>query len=283
MRTKKFKIFSVLLLLLCLLLTACNTKKEKIDLSEYKAELISVTEIERPEKRTIAHYEWLPVTEEGAYTQNTVAFVGKVLDVRNIAIKYRYLDQDLTEHMLTFDLEIETVLYNRSAKFPNKQVITVGTCYGDFYYSEGLPVVEIGQTYLIYCSVAAELENDLLSMKGYMDCFVSMPNKLIAEKVGDQYLATDFFAPWLTDADKALNKLNVSEVQFDKILTMGSVAEAQKVIAAQGTKKAEQIVNVLAARTITGAKGFANQLKSLYIISCDQLESIVEKTAEKYR
>ena len=80
MRTKKFKNFSVLLLLLCLLLTACNTKKEKIDLSEYKAELISVTEIERPEKRTIAHYEWLPVTEEGAYTQNTVAFVGKVLD-----------------------------------------------------------------------------------------------------------------------------------------------------------------------------------------------------------
>ena len=62
-----------------------------------------------------------------------------------------------------------------------------------------------------------------------------------------------------------------------------AVVDVQKAISSHEINNANQIMNVLVERTVTGTQGFVNQLKSLYMVDCDKLESIVERTAEKYR
>lgn len=197
-------------------------------LEDPKMEIISIEEVEKPGESMPFLPEWLPVTEEKAYTKNTVALVGRVLNPRTIAVTYQYDEREYTEYIPLFDLEIETVLYNHSGNLPVKKVITIGSCYEYYTVDQFQQIVEQDKVYLVYCYVltdsASSDENTNLieqdKLLEYFDCYVGMPNMLIVEKVSDQYLATEFFAPYFPGVEPIQDKKKLYPIPVEELETV---------------------------------------------------------------
>jgi len=189
-------------------------------------EIIRIEEVEKPKKSMTT--EGLPVTEESAYTKNTVALVGRVLNPRTIAVTYQYDDREYTEYIPLFDLEIETVLYDHSSNLPDKKVITIGSCYEYYTVDQFQQIVEQDKVYLVYCYVltdsASSDENTNLieqdKLLEYFDCYAGMPNMLIVEKESDQYLATEFFAPYFPGVEPTQDKKKLYPIPVEELETV---------------------------------------------------------------
>lgn len=157
------------------------------------------TDAESPEEEvliygSVACYYWDELTEEEAYTDNTVILTGKISNVRPLTLEYEYLGADCTADITVFDVEVEEVLSCRSDAFSNEDVISVGIGYNMNTYFEGLPIIEEGASYLLFCSLTADDEEDPIGLSEYAECWISGMNQLFCEQVGDNYLVGSFFA-----------------------------------------------------------------------------------------
>lgn len=282
------------LILCCMLcvsfLTAC-IPSEKPDFD--KPTNVEVTFIDAPTKPAyMGCYFWDVLTEDEAYTANTVILTGKVSNVRQAEATYEFSGTDSSSPMTIFDVEVEEVLSCRSDAFPDKDVISVGIGYNMNWYSEGLPIVEEGASYLLFCNVMADDEDDPLGKSEYLDCWISGINELFCEQIGDYYLVRSLFADVpgavsirealeLTEEDcYALSMFDVnanpkwrSRSQIDFIL--GS---------SEDTNSAEKDA-WLTVRSRTGnrdSSGLWRQSGAFYLIDCDALKEHVRTTAANY-
>ena len=166
------------------MLTSCS---ERI----YKSSSVDVIPLEITET-TYADFMWNELTDEEAFTKNTVALIGKVMNVRPATINYTFMDTDVVDNITVFDVAVERLLYCFSENYSNKPVITVATGYNRSYYAPELPLINDGSTYLLFMRVASDKVDDPMHLSEFADCWVSNPKDLFCEKIGDYYLASNF-------------------------------------------------------------------------------------------
>ena len=179
------------LALLTLVLTACNTNAPNL---LYSSEKVSVSILDTLYDPQYVSYEYVTLTEHVAYTKNTVILTGIASNIREATVEYVYLGTNVTDHITIFDIAISSILSCNTDSFPQEKVVSVGIPYNMLTYGEGNPILQNGSSYLMYCYVTSDLENDVLELAEYVDCWVSDPLNLLIEQVGDCYFTSNFFS-----------------------------------------------------------------------------------------
>ena len=165
--------------------TACQSPSTDNHSYLYKSDNVEVSLIESIENTdTIqhTHYFWDELTDDVAYTKNTVIITGVASNVRQATVAYEFMDADVVDNITIFDVEVSDVLACRSGSFLQGDLITIGIGYNMSTYGVELPIIEDGKSYLIFCYVAADQEDDDLELAGYMDCWISAPKDLFFGK-----------------------------------------------------------------------------------------------------
>ena len=202
-----------------------------------------------------------------------------------------YMDTDVSDSITIFDVDVSEVLACRSGSIQEGDVITIGVGYNMDKYGEGLPIITEGASYLMFCYVAEDQENDVLELAEYVDCWISAPKDLFLERVGDFYLSIDFFSG-LSDAQNLADYLNLTEKQIASLSTI-AVANTDAVdtyIDEEIMLDSDRIdmnqfadaLYVLKTRTMDNSSELWNLVNRSYLISCDELEEYVRDTALAY-
>ena len=284
-------IITILFVLCSVLLTGCQSPKISDNTSLYKSPNVEVTIADDADPIKYSHYEWATFTEDMAYTKNTVIITGVATNVRQANVNYEYMDIDVSDGITIFDVDVSEVLACRSGSFQEGDIVTIGVGYNMDKYGEGLPIITEGASYLIFCYVAEDQENDVLELAEYVDCGISAPKDLFLERVGDFYLSIDFFSD-VSEAHNLAEYLDLTEKQIASLSTI-AVADTDAVDAyideeimldpdrIDMTEFADALY-VLKTRTMDNSTELWNLANRSYLISCDKLEEYVRDTALAY-
>ena len=284
-------VITVLFALCSLLSTGCQSSLISDSTSLYQSPNVEVTIVDNADQIKYTHYEWATFTEDMAYTKNTVIITGVATNVRQANVNYEYMDTDVSDSITIFDVDVSEVLACRSGSIQEGDVITIGVGYNMDKYGEGLPIITEGASYLMFCYVAEDQENDVLELAEYVDCWISAPKDLFLERVGDFYLSIDFFSG-LSDAQNLADYLNLTEKQIASLSTI-AVANTDAVdtyIDEEIMLDSDRIdmnqfadaLYVLKTRTMDNSSELWNLVNRSYLISCDELEEYFRDTALAY-
>ena len=131
------------------------------------------------------HIEWAVLSEEEAYTKNTVILTGQAANVRQVEIAYTYLDAEVTDPVTVFDLEISKVLACREGSCQPGEVVRVAM--------PGFETIDEECSYLLFCYGVADRE-DIMGLADYTDYWISGPKDFLLKQDGTYYLTTEWFA-----------------------------------------------------------------------------------------
>ena len=249
----------------------------------YQSNNVEVSLLENSETTTYFHYEWATLSDDVVYTKNTVILTGVASNVRQASVSYKFMDQNVVDNITIFDIEVSDVLACRTGSYKQGDTVTMGVGYNMNTYGEGLPVIEEGKEYLIFCYVAAEKENDPLELKNYVDCWISSPKDLFLEKVGDCYLSVDFFSN-VSSANTLAKRLNLTQEQVFSLanLEIGNTEAIksfinEKIITSLSSecKNAGEGLLVLKNRTMNRSGDLWGLTQRVYLIESDELETYV--------
>lgn len=262
MHQKEFQHLHRLLALVFLaglfMLSACAVVSPRKNVL-FQSKDVTVWQVEEATAPNRVCYEWTPLTQESAYRKNTVILTGTAENVRPAVVKYRYMDTDVSDQITIFDVKIKNVLACHTDTFPDAPTITLGVGYNQNVYCEELPMITEGTAYLLFCYLTADQTDSPLELSAYVDGWISAPNALLCEKVGDAYLTNDFFA----DVPGAC-----------------SVAEANSGV--KTNADAEEAVLTLNTRAASSAEVLNELAKSYYLIDASTLEAFVAARASAF-
>ena len=281
-----------ILFALCLVLsTGCQSSISSDNTSLYKSPNVEVTISDNTDPIKYAHYEWATFTKDTAYTKNTVMITGVATNVRQASVNYEYMDTDVSDSITIFDVDVSEILACRSGSFQEGDIVTVGVGYNMGKYGEGLPIITEGTSYLMFCYVAEDQENDVLELAEYVDCWISAPKDLFLEQVGDSYLSIDFFSD-VSGAHNLADYLDLTEKQIASLSTIAITdTDAivtyidEEVMFDSGKTNVDDFADalyVLRTRTMDNSTELWNLSNRSYLISCDKLEEYVRDTALAY-
>lgn len=281
-----------MLFVLCLVFsTACQSSMVSDSSSIYKSPNVEVCLANDADAIKYTHYEWATITDDIAYTKNTVIIAGVATNVRQATVNYEYMDTNVSDSITIFDVEVSDVLSCRSGSFQAGDLVTIGVGYNMDKYGEGLPIVTEGSSYLIFCYVAADQENDVLELAEYVDCWISAPKDLFLERVGDFYLSIDYFSD-IPESHHLVDCLNLTEKQIASLSTIAvddtdavdAYIDEKIMIGSEETDMTEfaDALFVLKTRTMEKSTELWNLANRSYLISCDELEEYVRDTALAY-
>lgn len=282
---------AALLAISCAFSAACQPAVTGERPSVYKSANVEVSLADDADVIRYADYYWSVLTEDMAYTKNTVILSGVASNIRPATVTYEYMGATVSDSITIFDIQISDVLACRSGSFRQGDVVTVGVGYNMNKYGEGLPIIKDGASYLIFCYVAADQENDLLELSNYLDCWISAPKDLLLERTGDFYLSIDFFSD-VQGSLRLADCLNLTEAQVDSLSAI-AVDNTDHVRAfidekiVRGSKeaaltKAADALLVLKTRTMRNSADLWNLANRSYLIGCSDLENHVRTTALAY-
>lgn len=290
MKLKAITLFKISIFCL-VFLTACQSTTISEIPPLYKSTNVEVSLIDDTNTIKYANYEWSALTDEIAYTKNTVILSGVASNIRQATVAYEFMDTNVSDSITIFDIKVSDVLSCRSGSFQYDDLVTVGVGYNMNKYGEGLPIIEDGKSYLIFCYVAADKENDVLELAEYVDCWISAPKDLFLEKIGDYYLSIDYFS----NVPEALNLVDCLTLTEEQITSLSSIAvDDTDAICAYideevmlGSKEFDlkdvaSALFVLKTRTIKNSSELWNLANRSYLISCIELEEYVRNTAFAY-
>ncbi len=244
-------------------------------------------------------YEWLRLSQEDAYTKNTVILTGIVSNVRECVIDINGEDAAFLNNMTIFDVTVDEVLSCRSDAFPDRDVIRVGVGYNTVTYTSEIPQIKEGTSYLMFCYMACEDRNDTTESRNYVDCWISDVRDLFCEKVGDYYFTNDYFSDLSstgTLADTAgLTSLDISIGQSywlnaDALTVRKYFEEKVRSSPIKDAKMREAALDALMVfhsrmksnNKVSLSTGHWLDIASSYIIDRETLEEHVRATAAKY-
>lgn len=286
----KLRITAIItVLIFCLVFTtACQYSPLEDPSILYKSDNVEVSLIENTNKNQHVDYEWVALTDDVAYTKNTVIVTGTVFNVRQATVAYEYMDTDVVDNITIFDVEISDVLACRSGSFKQGDTITMGIGYNMNHYSEELSIIENGKTYLMFCYVAADDKGDVLELSEYVDCWISAPKDLFLEKTGDNYLSIDYFSD-VPGSVQLADCLSLTEEQITSLSNVNNIDNTDDIISSiyeeintTNAKYAAEALIVLKNRTITHPAEFYNLIERSYLINCEELEEYIRNTALLY-
>lgn len=256
----------------------------------YQSDNVVVSLLEDCETTTYFHYEWATLSDEVVYTKNTVILTGVASNIRQATVSYEFMGQNAVDNITIFDIEVDEVLACRSGSYKQGDTVTVGVGYNMNTYGEGLPVIEEGKTYLIFCYVAADRENDVMELAQYVDCWISAPKDLFLEKVGSCYLSVDYFSN-VSSAITIAKQLNLTQKQVFSLSNLDANntdaiksfvnEEITTNLSAELEKFGEGLI-VLKNRTMSHSGDLWSLTNRTYLIDGDELEGYIRNMALMY-
>ena len=285
----KLKIIAITMILgLCLTLsTACQSVEMVEQAPLYKSANVEVSYLDETKEINYINYEWALITDEIAYTKNTIIITGVASNVRQASVSYEYMDAEVSDNITIFDVEISDVLACRAGSVEQGDSVTVGVGYNMEKYGEGLPIIEDGTSYMMFCYVAADQEDDVLELAEYVDYWISAPKDLFLEKIGDFYLSIDYFS----DMPKAVCLADNLKLSENQILSLSAIpisnnyavsSYIDKEINESNLAEAAEALLVLRARTMENSTELWNLANRSYLINCSELEEYVRNAALAY-
>ncbi len=253
----------------------------------YSSDNVIVTLADNSGETNNCYYQWIELTDETVFEKNTVIVTGVVSNIREATVEYEFMDTHVCDDITIFDVEVADVLSCRSDSLEISDMITVGTGYTSSSYGEGLPLIEEGKTYMIFCYVAADREDDPLELAGYIDCWISAPKDLLIEKIGDSYLAVDYFkdkinvqslADCIELTDNQINSLAAIN-KYDKGSVENYIRDNIKVKDPSYDPNVCEALLILKSRTVNGSTEFMSLIERTALINCSDLESYVKSSA----
>ena len=149
-----------------------------------------------------------------------------------------------------------------------------------------LPKNKDGSSYLIFCYVTAEIEDDLLELSGYVDCWFSSQKDLFCEKIGDCYLAIDFFSD-ISDSINLVDALSLAEDGIDSLSAIDK-SNASNIrnhidglvesLAGKSSERKDALFT-LKSRTRENSNELWSLVNRSYLIDCYIFEEYVKTTA----
>ena len=285
-----------LLLCLCMLLfSACHP----VSVTEgpntlYHSDRVKVTLMEPETAPQYVDYEWSELTEERAFGKNTVILTGKVLGVREVSVEYSFLDAAVTDYFTILDVSVSGILHDRAEALSNQKTLTIGIPVSSRSMSEGIPVPQAGKTFLFFCYPCADTKDDPMETAQYVDCWLSGPNALMVEKVGNHYITSSFLSAYVPSARTIRDCLNVTESQAAALMGLdyGKASVSNQVheilSGGSGSSEVSQIKNpaaVLASlkeRSAGSIPEFWNQINTSCFVDGASLEQAIARVAEAY-
>lgn len=271
--------FILILLFLATLLTSCTDNDSACI---YKSENVSVAEVDSLSNKQYASYEWIPLTEESMYTRNTIAITGVVKNFREVTVTYTHEGLERTEYVTLFDFELNKIIFSNTDVSPQKGTLTIGHSITSYDYSEGIPVLEEGKEFLLFCIACQDQENDPMEHRGYADYWVIRPNDLMIEKADGFYIVSDFFQQYLGEEDIMKQALDLSAEQC-AAFSNHPLSDLEQLAKTYGKENNINTLYALREQTQTRSSTFEEMVASYSIVDPELLEDIISSTAEKYK
>ena len=237
----------------------------------YKSDKVSVSLIDAHASRRYVFYEWNLITDDIAYSNNNLILTGFVSNVQQVNVDYVSNDANVTDSVTLFDVNVSDVLASRSASVQKGDVITVGVAYNMEKYGEGLPIIQDGKSYLLFCCTVDAIDqstNEVLELSEYADCWIRAPKDLLVEKIGDHYLAIDYFAD-VPGVPSLPESLGITEDQIGKLNSVLMDDDERNTL------------QVLYERSMSQSNAW-DLISRTYLCPCDTLEEYVKDKAASY-
>ena len=225
----------------------------------FQSEDVSVTQVNPAAWVAADSVLYAPMTEEMAYGKNQVIVEGVASNLRFATVEYVYSGSPKSRGITLFDFTVSNVLLGDKA-IKNTTVV-VGIDYNGENYSAGHPVLKQGGEYLMFCQIPGSDPRDPMGKEGYSDLWAGYAKDLILEKVGDDYLATEYLASY---SDSALSLREVTEgAEKRSPATVSSVS------------------GIALERTNDGKAEYSIFLNEGHLIPCDEVREIIRETLQR--
>lgn len=257
----------------------------------YKSKDVEVKNMDNPSEIQYIYSDWAePPTYEEAFTNNSVILTGTAANVIPATVKYEYLGHTVSDKITIFDLSVEDVLYCRSETIRQGDIVTIGVLFNQSFYPEGIPLIEEGLTYMIFCYHASEdPANDIMELDRYVDCWIGDCLYLFLEKVGDSYLSIYSF----DDLPGALSVAECMNLTDEIIYALKNVPNDKEYVskyienniipnAKTDNTDVANALCVLKLRTMPKSNELRFLSDHAYVINCNELEVFVRSSAETY-
>ncbi len=245
---------------------------------------------------THSEIEWMPLTDESVFDDNTVILTGIVSNLRKTNLTYEYLGQHVVDPVVLFDFEVSQIIHCKSESYPHTEKITVGLALFSDSHVDGMPVIKEGVSYLLFGQMTADIkapgEDDFLELSAIADCWVSNPHNLIIERIGDFYLLnTEFLAkaPKTKSVKQVLEPLvepefKLSQIQvnyrdpFANVAAKSDLEEYLTTFLPDETLDRDTLVKVLLlirSRLASGQSFIGKAIEQSYVVDAVSFENYV--------
>lgn len=198
----------------------------------YKSKNVTVTGLEPAEHPMTRYTDVPPYDEHDYFSDITVVVTGTVTKVQEAEAQYQVDGRPYTSKMTLFDLAVEEYLYTESDALNGKETLRLGVFFTSYSSNYRRVMIEEGESFLICCRLASELEGDVAHRKEYMDCWILTPGFFLIEGAGSKYIMIECFKQYLTPEDLIMNVLQVNEEQV-KAYCKANTEEALNELALQ--------------------------------------------------
>jgi len=238
----------------------------------YQSDNVTVTELNDPQRQDV-WLEWDDISLEESFTVNTLIFTGKITDVREVTVDYKYKGYGhiCTENITLFDMHVENILYmaNEDAVQEN---VTLGTPFSTQFYCKEFPILTKGKEFLVFCYSVVGKEKDSLELENYMDYWVYNPKDLLVELKSGYYISTSHLSDGKTlKNDFKLTSRDVAafttEAEFETDFPIDQPAE---------------ILEDLYIRAGEEWQSFNDLISKTYLVEKETFETRVKKMAQRY-
>lgn len=165
----------------------------------YRSDNISVKQVEY-EERNYVHSTRMGITADEAFAQHAVILSGTIRNVREAEVSYSYEGFTGESPITLFDVSASDVLFSSTNKIPKWGDLTVGVGFNSRMMDNEMPILEDGKSFLMFCLVTADMENDPLATKEYADLWVWYSDSLMFEQSDDQIMLSYVFEDTVSKA-----------------------------------------------------------------------------------
>ena len=254
----------------------------------YKSDNCEVVTFDYSGPIKYCYSEWKVMTDQIAYEENSLIVTGSVSNVRQATVSRMYNGSYITSYITLFDLRVTDVLLCDAGTYEIGDTVTMATCYNLMKYDEGLPLIEEGKDYLIFCFLASEHTNSM-ELEKYVDCWIFAPLYLLLERIGNYYLTLDYFS----DVNGSLSLSEVLKLTEDDITNISQLPNDEAIVkkyiennkvSTYGDIESdvEEALYVLKTRTMNNSGELLILAERSFLVNSNELETYVRNKATEY-
>lgn len=280
---KIFLVFFILLLFL-VALSSCSVAESDVI---YQSEMVTVTAKPKPEEFNTVYSCFIELTEESVYRNESVILTGVVTKVTPVSVTLNNDSSTVYENTL-FEFAVDRILWDKNNHYVScPKSITVSVSYNLSFYDAGLLILEEEMPLLLYGYPTEQSQNDPMQKYGYSDFVVSSYHRLMVEKIGDYYVAGDFFADYFPEQKNILEELALDEDSIENLyilleeeFSFNNPTVIQVCSSARNPQLMFDVLVKFRQRSVGSVVEFWSMLNSFRLISAAEFESKIEQVSK---